>query len=73
MISTSELAVDVNENAFGRHNDGSAFLVPTGIAIARRARAAKSDIIGAMRNSFFIEARLQRWRKFTGLLAGGSE
>ncbi len=51
-------AVHVDENAFGCHNDGSTLFVPTGIAIARRARAAESDIIHAMLDSFLVEARL---------------
>ena len=51
-------AVDVNENAFGCHNDGSTLFVPTGIAITRGTRAPKSDVIHAMRDPFLVEARL---------------
>ena len=51
--------IHMKENTFARDDDGGALLIPTGIALASGTRPAESEIIGAMRDSFFIETRLQ--------------
>lgn len=62
-------AIHMQENALARDDDGSPLLVLTGVALAGGTRAAEGEIIGAVRDPFFLEPREQFGRKLAGLLA----
>jgi hypothetical protein len=66
------LSVLVNENALARDDDGSPFLVPTGVLLAGRPRAAEGEIIRAVRDAFLLESRLLLGRELAGLLLAPS-
>ena len=62
------LSVLMKENALACDDDGSPLLVPTGILLTGRPRAAEGEIIRPVNDSLFLEPRLLFRRKPAGLL-----